>query len=155
MGPGSHLKSSNSCHPPRSELLTNTEEPISPSSAVIRHLTRWSPLVLQPISRSWRWLRPKRLSLRRLIGIQTQACESFTFGVLCSAWHPQPLDTMGMFPKSLSWKVSKLIPGNRMMLNTSQNITLWQDYFGNPTGSKLGFMNSVYQIGSLISFPLV
>lgn len=29
----------------------------------------------------------------------------------------------------------------------------WQDYFGHPTGSKLGILNSIYQIGSIASFP--
>ncbi|KAJ4127424.1 hypothetical protein NW754_013611 [Fusarium falciforme] len=29
----------------------------------------------------------------------------------------------------------------------------WQDYFGHPTGSKLGILNSIYQIGSISSFP--
>ncbi len=42
-----------------------------------------------------------------------------------------------------------------MMLNTSQNLDAWQAYFDNPTGSTLGLMNAIYQIGSLCSFPLV
>ncbi|KAL1972268.1 hypothetical protein VTN31DRAFT_7487 [Thermomyces dupontii] len=41
------------------------------------------------------------------------------------------------------------------MLNTSQNMDSWQDYFKKPTGSKLGLMNAVYQIGSLACFPIV
>ncbi|KAF4629697.1 hypothetical protein G7Y89_g8448 [Cudoniella acicularis] len=40
-----------------------------------------------------------------------------------------------------------------MMLNTSQNLDQWQAYFNNPTGSTLGLMNAIYQIGSLCSFP--
>lgn len=43
----------------------------------------------------------------------------------------------------------------RMMLNTSQNLDAWQEYFGTPSGSKLGLMNAIYQIGSLASFPFV
>ncbi|KAF5631904.1 hexose transporter [Fusarium sp. NRRL 25303] len=39
------------------------------------------------------------------------------------------------------------------MLNTSQAMDDWQDYFGHPTGSKLGILNSIYQIGSIASFP--
>lgn len=39
------------------------------------------------------------------------------------------------------------------MLNTSQAMDDWQDYFGRPTGSKLGILNSIYQIGSIASFP--
>jgi hypothetical protein len=139
MGPGSHLKSSNSCHSPRSELLTNTEEPISPSSAVIRHLTRWSPLVLQPISRNWRWLRPKRLSLRRLTGIQTQACESSIFGVLFSAWHPQPLDTMGMFPES---PILKGLKTNTWQQNDVEHLSeyhIMARLFRQSHGKQIGF----------------
>ena len=43
----------------------------------------------------------------------------------------------------------------RMMLNTSQNLDSWQNYFNTPTGSELGLMNAIYQIGSLVSFPFV
>lgn len=43
----------------------------------------------------------------------------------------------------------------RMMLNTSQNLDAWQNYFNTPSGSKLGLMNAIYQIGSLASFPFV
>jgi hypothetical protein len=39
------------------------------------------------------------------------------------------------------------------MLNTSQAMDDWQDYFGKPKGSKLGILNSIYQIGSIASFP--
>ena len=39
------------------------------------------------------------------------------------------------------------------MLNTSQAMDDWQDYFGHPTGSKLGILNAIYQIGSIASFP--
>ncbi|KAL3427202.1 hypothetical protein PVAG01_00711 [Phlyctema vagabunda] len=42
-----------------------------------------------------------------------------------------------------------------MMLNTSQNLDSWQEYFNTPKGSKLGLMNAIYQIGSLASYPLV
>ncbi|KAJ5563266.1 hypothetical protein N7535_008430 [Penicillium sp. DV-2018c] len=42
-----------------------------------------------------------------------------------------------------------------MMLNTSQTLDAWQDYFHTPSGSKLGLMNAIYQIGSLVSFPFV
>ncbi|KFY20684.1 hypothetical protein V491_03513 [Pseudogymnoascus sp. VKM F-3775] len=39
------------------------------------------------------------------------------------------------------------------MLNSSQVMDKWQEYFGHPTGSKLGILNSIYQIGSIASFP--
>jgi hypothetical protein len=42
-----------------------------------------------------------------------------------------------------------------MMLNTSQNLDSWQQFFNTPSGSKLGLMNAIYQIGSLASFPFV
>lgn len=41
------------------------------------------------------------------------------------------------------------------MLNTSQNLDSWQNFFNTPSGSKLGLMNAIYQIGSLASFPFV
>lgn len=44
---------------------------------------------------------------------------------------------------------------HRMMLNTSQNLDSWQTFFNTPSGSKLGLMNAIYQIGSLASFPFV
>jgi hypothetical protein len=44
---------------------------------------------------------------------------------------------------------------DRMMLNTAQAIDLWQKYFDTPAGGRLGLMNAIYQIGSLISFPIV
>jgi hypothetical protein len=42
-----------------------------------------------------------------------------------------------------------------MMLNTSQAIEKWEIYFDHPLKSKSGLLNAIYQIGSLVSFPLV
>lgn len=42
-----------------------------------------------------------------------------------------------------------------MMLNTSQNMDAWQEYFDHPVDSKLGLMNAIYQIGSIAGFPPV
>lgn len=39
------------------------------------------------------------------------------------------------------------------MLNSSQVMDDWQEYFDFPTGSRLGILNSIYQIGSIASFP--
>jgi sugar porter (SP) family MFS transporter len=39
------------------------------------------------------------------------------------------------------------------LLNSSQVMDAWQDYFDHPTGSELGILNSIYQIGSIASFP--
>ncbi|KEY73196.1 hypothetical protein S7711_04162 [Stachybotrys chartarum IBT 7711] len=40
------------------------------------------------------------------------------------------------------------------MLNSSQVMDAWQDYFDHPTGSRLGILNAIYQIGSIASFPV-
>jgi sugar porter (SP) family MFS transporter len=42
-----------------------------------------------------------------------------------------------------------------MLLNTCQNLQTFTDYFGDPKGSRLGLMNAIYQIGSLVCFPIV
>lgn len=39
------------------------------------------------------------------------------------------------------------------MLNSSQVMDEWQNYFGHPEGGKLGILNAIYQIGSIASFP--
>jgi MFS family permease len=41
------------------------------------------------------------------------------------------------------------------MLNTSQLMEPWQDYFDHPLGSRLGLMNNAFNIGSIVSFFLV
>ncbi|KAK5171499.1 uncharacterized protein LTR77_004644 [Saxophila tyrrhenica] len=41
------------------------------------------------------------------------------------------------------------------MLNTSQLMSPWQDYFDTPTGSRLGLMNNAMNIGSIISLFIV
>ncbi|KAI4607581.1 uncharacterized protein J4E88_008198 [Alternaria novae-zelandiae] len=42
-----------------------------------------------------------------------------------------------------------------MMMNSSQQMSRWQDYFDEPTGNRLGLMNNMYNIGSIVSFFLV
>ena len=39
--------------------------------------------------------------------------------------------------------------------NSVQNFESWKTYFGNPQGSQLGLLGALYQIGSLVSIPLV
>ena len=39
------------------------------------------------------------------------------------------------------------------MLNSSQMMNSWEAYFDHPTGSRLGLLNAIYQIGSISSFP--
>jgi hypothetical protein len=42
-----------------------------------------------------------------------------------------------------------------MMMNSSQQMDRWQNYFDSPTGNRLGLMNNAYNIGSIISFFVV
>jgi sugar porter (SP) family MFS transporter len=42
-----------------------------------------------------------------------------------------------------------------MFFNSVQNFDTWQEYFNHPTGSKLGLVGALYQIGSLVSIPIV
>ncbi|KAH7403177.1 MFS transporter [Cadophora sp. MPI-SDFR-AT-0126] len=41
------------------------------------------------------------------------------------------------------------------VLNGLQAVSHWQDYFGHPTGSRLGILNASYNLGGLITLPLV
>ncbi|KAH6711691.1 MFS transporter [Leptodontidium sp. MPI-SDFR-AT-0119] len=41
------------------------------------------------------------------------------------------------------------------VLNGLQAVSHWQDYFGHPTGSRLGVLNASYNLGGLITLPLV
>jgi hypothetical protein len=42
-----------------------------------------------------------------------------------------------------------------MFFNSVQNFESWLEYFGRPEGSMLGLLGALYQIGSLISMPIV
>ncbi|EUC31660.1 hypothetical protein COCCADRAFT_100746 [Bipolaris zeicola 26-R-13] len=42
-----------------------------------------------------------------------------------------------------------------MMMNSSQQMNKWTEYFDNPSGNRLGIMNNMYNIGSIVSFFLV
>lgn len=42
-----------------------------------------------------------------------------------------------------------------MFFGSVQNFEQWKDYFGDPRGSMLGLLSALYQIGSLVSIPLV
>ncbi len=42
-----------------------------------------------------------------------------------------------------------------MFFNSVQNFEFWGNYFGHPEGSMLGLLGALYQIGSLVSIPLV
>lgn len=42
-----------------------------------------------------------------------------------------------------------------MFFNSVQNFEQWKLYFDNPTGSKLGLLGALYQIGSIGSIPVV
>ncbi|TFK38070.1 hexose transporter [Crucibulum laeve] len=39
------------------------------------------------------------------------------------------------------------------MMNGLQSLPQWKDYFGSPTGSKLGLLNAIQNIGSLAAYP--
>jgi len=42
-----------------------------------------------------------------------------------------------------------------MFFNSVQNFETWKLYFKDPQGSKLGLLGALYQIGSLVSIPIV
>ncbi|KAK4197863.1 general substrate transporter [Triangularia verruculosa] len=42
-----------------------------------------------------------------------------------------------------------------MLFNAVQNMEQWDSYFGRPRGSILGLVGALYQIGSLVSIPVV
>jgi hypothetical protein len=42
-----------------------------------------------------------------------------------------------------------------MMMNSSQQMKRWDAYFDSPKGNRLGVMNNMYNIGSIISFFIV
>jgi hypothetical protein len=42
-----------------------------------------------------------------------------------------------------------------MFFGSVQNFDTWNAYFGKPEGSTLGLLGALYQIGSLVSIPLV
>lgn len=42
-----------------------------------------------------------------------------------------------------------------MMMNSSQQMQRWEDYFHKPSDNRLGLMNNAYNIGSIVSFFLV
>jgi len=42
-----------------------------------------------------------------------------------------------------------------MFFNSVQSFETWKDYFGDPQGGDLGLLAALYQIGSLVSIPIV
>jgi hypothetical protein len=42
-----------------------------------------------------------------------------------------------------------------MLFGSIQNMETWGDYFDHPQGSTLGLLGALYQIGSLVSIPIV
>ncbi|KAL2256757.1 hypothetical protein VTK26DRAFT_1159 [Humicola hyalothermophila] len=42
-----------------------------------------------------------------------------------------------------------------MFFGSVQNFEQWKSYFNDPRGSQLGLLSALYQIGSLVSIPLV
>ncbi|ORX98864.1 hypothetical protein BCR34DRAFT_606775 [Clohesyomyces aquaticus] len=39
-------------------------------------------------------------------------------------------------------------------MNGLQSISYWKDYFGHPTGTRLGLINGIYPVGAVISLPV-
>lgn len=95
--------------------------------------------------------RQKPQSLNVLFGTRIPAFESFTSGARFCVLPLRQLVSMGELGQALP--VIKSDKFDRMLLNTSQLLQDWQDYFGTPKGGKLGLMNAIYQIGSIASFP--
>lgn len=42
-----------------------------------------------------------------------------------------------------------------MMMNSSQQMKRWENYFDKPDDNRLGIMNNAYNIGSIASFFVV
>lgn len=42
-----------------------------------------------------------------------------------------------------------------MFFNSVQNFDSWQSFFDHPKGGQLGLLGAFYQIGSLVSIPIV
>ena len=40
------------------------------------------------------------------------------------------------------------------LLDKSQNMEIWQEYFNRPTGANMGRLQAMYQIGSVCSMPV-
>lgn len=43
----------------------------------------------------------------------------------------------------------------RMFFNSVQNFDSWNEFFDSPSGAQLGLLVALYQIGSVVSIPLV
>lgn len=39
-------------------------------------------------------------------------------------------------------------------MNGLQSISYWRDYFGHPAGTRLGLINGIYPVGSVVSLPI-
>lgn len=42
-----------------------------------------------------------------------------------------------------------------MYMGVVQNFDSWKDFFGDPQGSDLGLLVALYQIGAVVSIPIV
>jgi hypothetical protein len=70
-------------------------------------------------------------------------------------WHKNPNMRKLYFYVAVLSVASATTGYDGMMLNSSQNMDAWQNYFGNPTGSRLGVLNNAYNLGSIASFFIV
>lgn len=39
-------------------------------------------------------------------------------------------------------------------MHSLQSISYWKDYFGHPTGNRLGLINGIYPVGAVVSLPI-
>ena len=55
----------------------------------------------------------------------------------------------------IDYQDSELLTAIRSLMNTSQLLPDWQEVMGTPLGSTLGLLSAMYNIGSIVSLPLV
>jgi len=70
-------------------------------------------------------------------------------------WHKLPNMRKLFFHCSVLCIASATTGFDGMMMNSSQQMDRWQNYFEHPTSNRLGLMNNAYNIGSIISFFIV
>ncbi|KAF1849160.1 hexose transporter-like protein [Cucurbitaria berberidis CBS 394.84] len=70
-------------------------------------------------------------------------------------WHKDPNLRKLYFWACILCVASATTGYDGMMMNSSQQMDRWQNYFNKPDDNRLGIMNNAYNIGSIISFFIV
>ncbi|CBY02423.1 hypothetical protein IAQ61_007013 [Plenodomus lingam] len=70
-------------------------------------------------------------------------------------WYKEPNMRKLFFWSSILCIASATTGYDGMMMNSSQQMKRWEDYFHKPSSNRLGIMNNAYNIGSIISFFIV